>query len=180
MNKAVFLDRDGTINVEKGYLYKISDFEFIPGAVEGISLLNEKGYKVFIVTNQAGVARGFYTEEDVLILHKWLKDELMKRNANVERIYYCPHHIHGLGPYKTGCNCRKPAAGMFMNALKEYNVDPVLSFTIGDKESDLIAGKAAGTKTILVETGYGKDFIRTPFADYIASNLLFAVEYIIP
>ena len=180
MNRAVFLDRDGTINAEKRYVHRIEDFEFLPGAVEAIRLLNRKGYKVIVVTNQAGVARGYYAEEDVEKLHEWLIEELRRHDASVDGIYYCPHHEqHGLGEYKTECSCRKPKPGMIQAGIRDFTVDPALSFTIGDKESDLAAGKRAGTRTILVRTGYGGQ-MKTKLADYTAVDLLEAVQSIIP
>lgn len=179
MNKAVFLDRDGTINVEKNYLYKISDFEFIPGAVEAIKLLKDRMYKVIIVSNQAGIARGYYTERDVDRLHEWMVSELKKKGVVIDDIYYCPHHEeYGLDEYKVDCSCRKPKTGMFTQGMQRFNINPAESYTIGDRESDLIAGKSAGTKTILVKTGYGQT-VGNIYADYICSDLLEAVREIV-
>jgi D-glycero-D-manno-heptose 1,7-bisphosphate phosphatase len=179
MSKAVFLDRDGTINIEKNYLYKIKDFEFIPGSIEAIRILKNKGYKVIIVTNQAGVARGYFNEDDVHRLHEWMIGEMGKCGANIDDVYYCPHHnTYGTGRYKTECECRKPNPGMLLKAMEKHSIDPCLSYTIGDKESDLIAGKIAGTQTVLVKTGYGY-ITNSNLADFVSHNLFEAAERVV-
>jgi D-glycero-D-manno-heptose 1,7-bisphosphate phosphatase len=157
MRRAAFLDRDGTINVEKEYLYRIEDFEFIPGAVEAVRLLNEAGFLVVVVTNQSGVARGYYTEEDVENLHRYVASELEKSGARVDAWLYCPHHPNGRGSYSLPCNCRKPLPGMLKEAARRYDIDLAASVMIGDKQADVSAGQAAGCRTILVRTGYGAD-----------------------
>ena len=107
--KTVFLDRDGTINVEKNYLYRPEEFEFIPKAPEAIAMLNQAGYQVIVISNQAGVARGYYTENDVETLHNYVNEQLKKWNAHIDAFYYCPHHPDaGIGKYKVKCHCRKP------------------------------------------------------------------------
>jgi len=157
MRRAVFLDRDGTLNVEKEYLYRIVDFEFIPGAVEAVQLLNEAGFLVVVVTNQSGVARGYYTEEDVESLHRYVAAELQKSGARVDAWLYCPHHPDGRGSYSLPCSCRKPLPGMLKEAARRYDIDLAASVMIGDKQADISAGQAAGCSTILVRTGYGAD-----------------------
>jgi D-glycero-D-manno-heptose 1,7-bisphosphate phosphatase len=136
MQRAVFIDRDGTINVEKDYLYLIDDFEFIPGASEAIRLLNEAGFLVIIVTNQSGVARGYYTEEDVHQLHRHIDAELALSGARVDAWYYCPHHPSGRGSYSLPCRCRKPLPGMLLEAAKLFDIDLEASIMIGDKMED--------------------------------------------
>ena len=139
-NKALFLDRDGTINIEKNYVYKIEDFEFIDGIFELIKSYQEKGFLIFIITNQAGIARGYYTEKDYKALTDWMIKQFRKKGINITKVYHCPHH-----PEITGsCNCRKPNPGMILDAIKEFNIDPVNSVLIGDKKSDILAGKRAG------------------------------------
>jgi len=155
MRRAVFLDRDGTINVEKEYLYQASDFEFIPGAPEAIRLLNQAGIMVVVVTNQSGVARGYYTEDDVVNLHRHIARELERAGAYVDAWLYCPHHPSGRGSYALPCNCRKPLPGMLQEAAVRYDIDLENSTMIGDKLADIEAGRAAGCHTILVRTGYG-------------------------
>ncbi|URZ03564.1 D-glycero-beta-D-manno-heptose 1,7-bisphosphate 7-phosphatase [Clostridium felsineum] len=157
MNKAVFIDRDGTINVEKNYLYKIEDFEFIEGTREAIKILNDNGYKVVVITNQAGVARGYYTEEDVKKLHEFIQEELKKCDAHVDAFYYCPHHpIDGKGKYKTDCDCRKPKDGLYKKAIQDINIDVEKSYAVGDKISDLLPALSNKIEAFLVMTGYGQ------------------------
>lgn len=157
MRRAVFLDRDGTINVEKDYLYRIGEFEFIDGAVAAIRLLNDAGYFVVVVTNQSGVARGYYTEEDVELLHRHIAAELEKAGARVDAWLFCPHHPDGRGSYSLPCDCRKPLPGMLKEAARRYSIDLEASIMIGDKLADIGAGMSAGCRTMLVRTGYGAD-----------------------
>lgn len=157
MRRAVFLDRDGTINVEKEYLYQIAEFEFISGVVDAVKLLNEAGFLVVVVTNQSGVARGYYTEDDVEKLHCHVAHELDKFGARVDAWLYCPHHPDGRGSYSLPCSCRKPLPGMLKEAARRYDIDLAASVMIGDKLADVSAGLAAGCRTILVRTGYGAD-----------------------
>lgn len=177
MKRAVFLDRDGTINVEKDYLYQIKDFEFIPGTEEAIHLLNQAGFMVIVVTNQSGVARGYYTEEDVENLHRHIDRELGNYGAHVDAWYYCPHHTSGRGSYALPCSCRKPFPGMLRKAAERYGIDLGNSFMIGDKLADLEAGLAAGCSTILVRTGYGaKEEQQLTNSTVVCDDLLSAVK----
>jgi D-glycero-D-manno-heptose 1,7-bisphosphate phosphatase len=138
MNKAVFLDRDGTINVDKGYLHRIADFEFIPGAREALARLYRAGWRVVIVTNQSGVARGYYTEDDVLALHEWLRETLAEDGVYISGIYHCPHHPHGtIARYSRECDCRKPGLGLFYRAAAELGLDIDASAAMGDRARDL-------------------------------------------
>ncbi|MCR5587732.1 MAG: HAD family hydrolase, partial [Lachnospiraceae bacterium] len=124
MNKAVFLDRDGTINVEKNYLYKIEDFVFLPGVIEGLKLLQDAGFLLIIITNQSGIARGYYTEEDFKILNNWMLNKLAENGINITKVYYCPHLPDAkIEEYRRDCDCRKPKLGLFYRAIKEYNID---------------------------------------------------------
>jgi len=181
--KAVFLDRDGTINIEKKYLYRIQDFEFTYKAKEAIRLLREKGYKVIVVTNQAGVARGYYREQDVMKLHHWINETLNQIGTRIDGFYYCPHHPReGISGYKRRCDCRKPSLGLFQQAIHDFNIDCSISYVVGDKLSDLIPGKKLGCTTILTLTGYGRSFVDCPkpYIDYVAANLYEAASYYIP
>ena len=154
--RAVFLDRDGTINVEKDYLYKIDDFEFITGAPEAIKRLKKAGFVVIVVSNQSGVARGYFDEDAVNRLHQHIQTELTAYGTSIDDYYFCPHHPDkGLGGYKLDCNCRKGKPGMLLQAAFEHNLDLQHSFMVGDKLADIEAGKKAGCKSILVLTGYG-------------------------
>jgi len=155
MKRAVFIDRDGTINEEKEYLYRTDEFAFIPGAPQAIRLLNEAGFLVIVVTNQSGVARGYYTEEDVQLLHRHIAAQLEPFGARVDGWYYCPHHPAGRGSYALPCRCRKPLPGMLLEAAGRFAIDLGSSIMIGDKLVDMQAGAAAGCRPILVRTGYG-------------------------
>ena len=160
MEKVVFLDRDGTINIEKDYLYKKEDFEWEKGAQKAIKIFNDLGYKVVIITNQSGIARGYYKEEDVMKLHEYMDEELKKNEAKIDKYYFCPHHIDGEGKYQKRCINRKPEIGFFEDIQKEIEIDLRNSFIIGDKLSDLEAGIRIGIKPILVKTGHGEENIK--------------------
>ena len=160
MNKAIILDRDGTINIEKDYLYKIEDFEFEEGVIEGLKILADLGYIFVVVTNQSGIARGYYTEDDLCILNTYIGKSLEERGIKIEKFYYCPHHPEkGVGNYKVKCTCRKPNPGMLEEAIREFNIDRDKSFMIGDNMSDIEAGINAKVTPILVETGHGLEYI---------------------
>ncbi len=144
---AVIFDRDGTLNRDYGYTHRAADFEWLPGVRETIRLLNDLGYLVIVVTNQAGVARGYYTEDDVRKLHVWMNRDLRQLGAHIDAFYFCPHHpTEGKAPYVRTCDCRKPAPGLIASALREWNIDAGRSFGLGDKESDRIAYESAGIK----------------------------------
>ncbi len=178
--KAVFLDRDGVINVDKGYVHKIEDFQFYPGVFEALKLLQDAGYKLLIVTNQSGIALDYYTEEDFFRLTDYMLSEFKKRGINIDKVYYCPHHENGTNPkYTKKCDCRKPASGMIRQGIKEFNIDPSKSFLVGDKENDIKAAHKEGIKAILVKTGQGLKYIDKTQADYVAEDLLDAVKNII-
>lgn len=155
---AVFFDRDGVLNENIGYLYRSEDFRWMPGAIEAIRYLNGKGYWVFIITNQSGVARGYYTENDVHALHNWMQQELSRNGAHIDAFYHCPHHPEGTAEaYRRQCDCRKPEPGMLRSALAEWPVDLKRSFLVGDKESDLQAARSIGLRGYLFEGAVGLD-----------------------
>lgn len=152
MNKALFLDRDGTINKYGEYIYKIEDFVFIDGVIDFIKNFNNKGYYVFVVSNQAGIARGYYKEEDVLKLQSWVDKQLAKYDAHIDEWVFCPHHpTAGIGEYKQDCNCRKPKTGMVDYLCEKYKIDRSKSLLIGDKIWDIQCGENAGIKSYLLE-----------------------------
>ena len=156
MEKVIFLDRDGTLNVEVNYLHRKEDLVLLPGVPEALKAFKDQGYKLVVITNQAGVARGYYTEEDVKELHRYMNELLTGQGAGIDAFYYCPHHPeHGIGKYKIPCHCRKPEAGMFEMAEQDFEVDKASSWMIGDKLIDIEAGRNYGVRTVLVGTGYG-------------------------
>lgn len=150
---AIFLDRDGTLNVEKNYLHKIADWEFTPRAAEAICAFIDAGYRVVVVSNQSGIARGMYDAAAVDTLHKQVNALLEKQGAYIDAYYYCPHHLEFGGQRE--CDCRKPLPGLLLKAQKNLAIDLSRSWMIGDKASDIEAGLAAGVKPLLVLTGYG-------------------------
>lgn len=152
---ALFFDRDGVLNQDDGYVYRPEDFDWIVGAIEAIKLLNDRGWLVIVVTNQAGIARGYYPEGAVDNLHDWMQDELLKHGAHVDVFYHCPHHPEGsVSELAVECDCRKPAPGMLLKAFDEWPIDAQHSWLIGDKASDLEAAERAGIKALLFD---GKD-----------------------
>ena len=137
MNKAIFLDRDGTINVEKEYLFRIEDFEFLPGVINSLKMIKDNGYLIIIITNQSGIARGYYTEDDFRKLNDWMLDELKTQGIIVDAVYYCPHHPNAkVEQYRAYCNCRKPGLGLFDKAINDFDIDLSKSYAIGDKIRD--------------------------------------------
>ncbi len=184
-NKAVFLDRDGTINEEMGYINHLSRFRIFPFTAKAIALLRENGYKIIVVTNQAGVARGYFTEEQVREVHLFLQNRLSKENAQIDKIYYCPHHpTEGNGKYKKTCVCRKPNTGMISKAVEDFDIDLSRSYMIGDRYKDVLFAHKVGLKSIMVLTGYGKGeytYQRDTWEqkpDFLCENLLLAAQYI--
>lgn len=171
MNKAVFLDRDGVINEDPGYVHKIDDFKFINNAIEGLKLL--KDFKLILITNQSGVGRGYYTKRDFLKFNSHLINELLKNKIKIEKTYYCLHHPD------ESCNCRKPSIKHIEEAKKEFNIDLGQSYVVGDHLHDIEMGKKAGCKTVFVLTGHGKKHKETIKADFIAQDLYGAAQWII-
>ena len=155
MKKAIFLDRDGTINVEKDYIYKSEDLIFEEGTIEALKTFKNLGYILIVVSNQSGIARGYFTEEDLNIFNNNMNKILKKNGVEITEFYCCPHHPDGIGEYKKVCECRKPNNKMIEDAIKKYNIDREKSYMIGDKTSDIGAGLKSNLKTVLVKTGYG-------------------------
>lgn len=150
LRKALFLDRDGVVNVEKNYLHKIEDFELLEGIIEVCRTYQDQGYLIIIVTNQSGISRGYYTEEDFALLSRWMIEHFKALGITITHIYHCPHHENIDG----ACECRKPEPGMFLSAQKEYNLDMEHSVMIGDNERDIEASLKAGVgMNILLSTG---------------------------
>jgi D,D-heptose 1,7-bisphosphate phosphatase len=182
VNKAIFLDRDGTIVVDVGYMNNPSQIEFIPGSIDALKKINASGYKAVVITNQAGVARGLLTEDMLQTIDKTLHKHILSGGAHLDALYYCPHHAeHGHYPYKQACECRKPHPGLLKKAERDLKIDLAQSFMIGDRTSDIEAGKRVGTKTVLIlndaNRGEEKNLKEQP--DHIAKNLLEAVNWIL-
>lgn len=185
MNKAIFLDRDGTINVEKHYLYKAEDFEFLPGAIEGLNRLQDAGYHLMIITNQSGIGRGYYLEEDFLALNDWMTKELEQDGIHISKTYYCPHLPDAkIEEYRKNCACRKPALGMYEQALKEFDIDLSQSFAIGDKIRDCSICEKTECRGYLIADNEEADVLvkvkagQYPNIEY-ASDLLEAAKRIV-
>jgi len=182
----VFLDRDGTVCEEVGYVNHVSRCRLMPRSAEAIRLLNEAGRRIAIVTNQAGVARGYFKEDMILAVHERLRGLLAESGARVDRIYYCPHHpTAGEPPYRGACDCRKPLPGLVLRAARELGIDLTRSYMVGDSARDVQAAQAAGVTPVLVLTGYGRgewEHQRERFSvppAYVAEDLLDASRWIL-
>ncbi|HEV8014393.1 MAG TPA: D-glycero-beta-D-manno-heptose 1,7-bisphosphate 7-phosphatase [Stellaceae bacterium] len=157
---AAFLDRDGVLNRDSGYVHRAADFVWIDGAQQAVKRLNDAGWLVFVVTNQAGIARGLYQPADVETLHRWINEELARTGAHIDAFYFCPHHPEGTAPgYGVVCDCRKPAPGMLLQAMRAWPVRRETSFMIGDKDIDLAAATAAGVRGMLFDAGQNLDAV---------------------
>ncbi len=178
---AVFVDRDGTITKEMGYLKEPAELRLIPRSGEAIRLLNEKGILTIMVSNQSGVARGYFTEKTVRETHKRLKELLAEKGAHLDGVYYCPHHPEfGLPKYRKNCNCRKPKSGMLLRADRKFNLDLEKCYVIGDKVDDIQLSRNVGAKGILVLTGYGeRSKSKKIEPDHTAKDLYHAVLWIL-
>lgn len=166
MERAIFLDRDGTINIDNNYIYKISDFKFIEGAIEALKMFQNNKYKLIIITNQSGIAKGFFKEKDLEILNIWLKNELKQNGVIIDAIYYCPHNAND------NCNCRKPKIGLFEKAIKEFNIDISKSYAIGDKLRDCTICFTTDCKGFLIGNNENKEII-----DNVKKGLFKQIKY---
>lgn len=183
---AVFIDRDGTISEEVGYVNHPSRFQLYPYSSTAIKLLNDNGWFAILVTNQAGVARGYFSEDVVKQVHQRLEDELLSASARLDAIYYCVHHpTVGEPPYRSDCDCRKPKAGLIKRASSDFEIDLAASWMVGDRYSDIELARNAGVQSCFVLSGYGKgewEYQRTGWEyqpDLICENLLEAVKTIV-
>lgn len=174
---AVFLDRDGTINVERGYVTRPEELELLPGSAAAIRRLNGAGIPVHVITNQAGISRELYTEEGLAKIHDRLRALLAEEGAELGTFYYCPHHVEGTVPeYTRSCDCRKPAPGMLRRAAGEHGLDLAECVVIGDTDRDVQAGKAVGAFAILVQTGHQQESAE---ADRVVADLAGAVDLVL-
>jgi D-glycero-D-manno-heptose 1,7-bisphosphate phosphatase len=166
MQKAIFLDRDGTIIVDFGYMHKADQLEFIPKSIKALQLLRSLHYILIIITNQSGIGRGYYTIKDYSFFKKLLHDELAKNDVSIEAEFFCPHRP------EEQCGCRKPNIVNFETAIRQFNIDPMKSFVIGDKTEDIKAANNIGAQSILVKTGKaGLDSQYNVQPNHIANNL---------
>ena len=181
MQPAIFLDRDGVINVDHGYVHEIKHFEFIPGVLEALKIFKDHGYLTVIITNQAGVAYRMYEEIDVKLLHAWMQEQLALKNLAFDGIYYCPHHdLKGVGIYKCNCNCRKPKIGLIEQACQDLAIDLSNSYMVGDRVTDVETGINAHLKgSYLVRTGKPITEDGQKKADHVFSDLLEFAQQII-
>ena len=170
---AAFLDRDGVLNVDHGYAYRIDQLEWIAGAPEAVRLLNEAGYIVIVVTNQSGVARGYYDEDAVKRFHAHMQDSLLAQGAHIDAFYYCPHHPEGtVKQFAVQCGCRKPSPGMLEQAARDWPIDLTRSFLIGDKDDDMAAATAFNIRGIKFDASVNSlvDLVRTQLATHAGPN----------
>ncbi len=184
--RAVFMDRDGTISEEIGYVNHPSRYRVFPYSAEAVRLLNEAGWLAILVTNQAGVARGYFTEEIIAAVHNVLTKDLEQKGARLDAIYYCAHHpTVGEHPYRFDCDCRKPKPGLIERAVEEFSIDPAQSWMIGDRYSDIELARNAHVHSAFVLSGYGRgewEYQRTVWKhepDLVAEDLLEAVRKIV-
>ena len=182
---AVFLDRDGTMIEDVGYLSRVADIRWFPYTVDAIRLLNRAGFLVCVTTNQSGVARGYYTEDTVREVHAEMAAHLRSGGATIDAWFHCPHHPNADVPeYRSACACRKPAPGMILDACERFDIDLATSFVVGDKMADVGSATRAGARGVLVRTGYGNDVVRehgepVPGAACVATDLMAAVSWML-
>lgn len=182
---AIFIDRDGTLNEDIGYVSTPYELILYPWAAEAVRVINGSRFKAIVITNQSGIARGMYNEEALRNIHSRMIEGLSGEGARLDGVYYCPHHPDvGEARYRIACECRKPRTGMLDKAAREHNIDLARSFVIGDKASDIELAENAGTRAALVMTGYGRETLAHPDLwpckpAFVAENLLEAVKQIL-
>jgi D-glycero-D-manno-heptose 1,7-bisphosphate phosphatase len=182
-DKAIFLDRDGTLIIEKNYLANPADIAFEKEIIPALQRLQQKGYLLLIVTNQSGIGRGLFSLEDFHQVERSLNDKFARHNIHISKTYFCPHHpTEALPDYRKDCSCRKPKPGMLQQGLDDFHLDPQKCFMVGDKLSDVAAGQALGIPGILVQSGYGKLESKNTniLPNFTCETLLQAVETFIP
>jgi len=178
------LDRDGTINREINYLHRVEDLRLLPKTADALNILRKCGFKIIVISNQSGIARGIFTEKQLHIIQNEIIRRLKRKGIIIDNFYNCPHHPEGINrKYSIKCNCRKPAPGLFQKAVKDFGIDPSISWAIGDRIRDLEGAVNIGCKSILVMTGYGKKELKNKNSwpiqpDYIAGNLYNAASIV--
>jgi D-glycero-D-manno-heptose 1,7-bisphosphate phosphatase len=182
---AVFLDRDGTMVHDVGYLSHLKDLEWYPWTIDAVRLLKRAGFLVCVTTNQSGIALGFFAETFVGEVHREMAERIARAGAQVDGWFYCPHHPHGVvDALRVDCDCRKPQPGMIRQAQRQFEIDLGRSFVVGDKLADVRMAKSVGARGVLVRTGYGESIVaqhdgRVPDADHVAVNLMDATAWIL-
>jgi len=186
MTRAVFLDRDGTLNEEVGHIIRPENLRLLPNAGRALRLLSSHNFKLIVITNQSGIARGLFSEEDLRTINLKLQEELASEGAFIEAIYYCPHHPEGeVEIYKKSCDCRKPEPGMMVQAARDFGISLADSFVIGDRYYDIEMAMAVGARGVLVLTGHGQieqsnpEYCSRAEPSFIASDVLEASEWIV-
>ncbi|MGO2129943.1 MAG: D-glycero-beta-D-manno-heptose 1,7-bisphosphate 7-phosphatase [Pseudoalteromonas prydzensis] len=181
MNKALFLDRDGVVNIDHGYVYEPEQFEFVPGVFTACKAFVDAGYKLIIVTNQSGIGRGYYSEADFHALTQWMIAQFAAHQVTVTDVYFCPHHPKkALPEYLKECDCRKPAPGMLLQGIAEYHINPAGSIMVGDKLSDMQAATAANIATrVLVRSGQSFDETAIANAHHVCDSLADLAEILL-
>lgn len=176
--KAVFLDRDGTIVVHEPYISSPDQLKLLPNASRGIRLFKEHGYLIIVITNQSGIARGFFDEKRLTLIHRKLTGMLEDEGVVIDDLYYCPHHTEGIiEHYKVDCDCRKPKPGMILDAARKYHIDLTQSLMIGDSETDMLAGKNAGCRCVLIKNDCNNASTDMVIRiDYVVKDLLEAAR----
>jgi D-glycero-D-manno-heptose 1,7-bisphosphate phosphatase len=179
--KAAFIDRDGVLNEERAFVHRIEDFVFVPGAIEALRMLKAAGYLLVVVTNQSGIARGLYSEADYLALTAHVRERLEAEGISLDAVEYCPHLPDApVTRYRLECDCRKPKPGMLRRAIRALDIDPGASFLVGDRVSDVEAGRAAGIgRCFLVRTGYPLTGEAAARADAVYDDLLACVKHVL-
>jgi len=171
--RAAFIDRDGVINEDREYVYRVEDFHFLPGAIEALRQLQAAGYLLVVITNQSGIARGFYTEEQYRALDTYMRDSLSAMGVTLDAVQYCPHLADAqVARYRLDCNCRKPRAGMILEAVRQLDIDSSCSILVGDRRADIEAGRAGGVgQCFLVRSGRPLSASDEGLADAVFENL---------
>ena len=185
-NRAIFLDRDGTLNEEDGYISSPERFRLYSFAAEAVRLINQSGWKAIVLTNQSGVARGYFTETTLIEIHERMEESLRLQGARIDAIYYCAHHPdYGSPPYRLDCDCRKPKPGLAERAARDFNLDLNRCYAIGDRFRDIESGHAVGARGVMVMTGFGRGEYETERQrwprqpDHVAEDLLEAVKLVL-
>jgi D-glycero-D-manno-heptose 1,7-bisphosphate phosphatase len=186
VHRAIFMDRDGTLNEEVGYITDPAQFRLFDFAADAVRRVNEAGWRAIVLTNQSGIARGYFTEEFLRGIHRSMEETLRLQDARLDAIYYCAHHPEfGAAPFRRDCACRKPKPGLIEQAVKDFALDPTECFVIGDRYRDVEMGHSARARSVMVMTGHGRDeyeaesgrWPRQP--EFVAENLLDAVKWIL-